>query len=85
MNGLIEQGGIESPSSEGWKTVSFNVQFSANYIPMITGQTQFYSDSTASESGAIQVRMASSYPTNQNFKYYAVPTWGKQIWQSKGY
>ena len=84
-NGLIEQWGIESPSSEGWKTVSFNVQFSANYIPIITGQTQFYSGSTAGESGAIQVRMAPSYPTNQNFKYYAVPTWGKQSWQSKGY
>ena len=52
---------------------------------MITGQTQFYTGSTASESNAIQVRMAPSYPTNQNFKYYAVPSWGKQSWQSKGY
>lgn len=76
---------MESPSSEGWKTVNYYVQFSSNTTPVLTGHTQFGTSSTASESGAIQVRMAPSYSTNTNFKYYAVPTWGKLPWIAKGY
>ena len=83
-DGKIEQWAFETPTTEGWTTVNLKINFSNNY-PTIIGHPQYGDSADANERNTIQVRMFPSYITAQNFKYYAVPTWGTYTWKAIGY